>query len=397
MRAGLGGAIGLVVAMGCSLWGCAGLSLGSRDRVEMGVEGPYRPRRLASLRWRLPLATLTDLDARSRDRAVPVIDASTARVIVGGMDGAVHAIRLSDHGEVWRFQALGSVEGEMVQVGRELYFGADDGALYSVSADTGQMRWRVATNAEVVRAPVVTERTVYFVNGEDTVLAVDRANGEGRWRVHRDPPGGITSSGHSGLVLHGRCLYAGFSDGRVQCLDPEDGSVRWERDTSTDDEQVEGANEAHRTIDVDTTPVLLGDTLYAASITAGLYALDPESGNVRWRAESVRDVYALSTDGRDLFAASATRGLSRIDPTDGHTLWARSFGGGAIGQPTPWGPLLIVPVSDQSMWLLRASDGEVLEGLGAEGTNAAPAIFGRWMFFVSVRGTLNAWFFEPRG
>jgi len=383
-----------VLVLGTLALGCSGLGLGSRDRWEMGVPAPTLHADLVAPQWRQPLAVLTDLDARSRDRSVPVVDARRGTLIVGGLDNAVHALRIDDGGELWRFQALGPVEGTAVLEGRTVYVGSDDGGLYALDADTGRMRWRFSTNAEVIHAPVVTGNTVYVVNADDTVYGVDRTTGQAQWRYHRDPPGGITASGHAGLLLARGCLYTAFADGRVVCIDPAEGTMRWERDTSVDDEQVEGANESHRTIDVDTTPVLLDDTLFVASHTAGLYALDPSGGGVRWRVESLRAIHGLSTDGRDLFAVSATQGLLRVDPADGSVLWSQALGSSGLGRPTTMGPWLLVPSADHSLWVVRASDGEVLQGLGADGVGAEPVTWGRWLFFKTVRGTVNAWRFR---
>lgn len=378
---------------------CSGLQLGSRDRWEQGVPASAVHANVARPQWRQHLAVLTDLDARSRDRSVPAVDPVRGTLIVGGLDAAVHALRLDDGGEVWRFQALGAVEGAAVLEGRTVYVGSNDGGLYALDADTGRMRWRFGSNAEIVHAPVVTAETVYVVNADDTVFALDRATGTARWRYHREPPGGITASGHAGVLVARGCVYSAFADGRVVCIDPAEGTARWERDTSVDDEQVEGANESHRTIDVDTTPLLLDDTLYVASHTAGLYALDPEGGGVRWRVESLRAIHGLSTDGRDLFAVSATRGLMRVDPADGTVMWSRALGSSALGRPTAVRGMLLVPSADHSLWVLRATDGEVLQGLGPDGVNAEPVVWGRWLFFKTTRGTANAWRFveaEPQ-
>ncbi|MFO0653407.1 MAG: PQQ-binding-like beta-propeller repeat protein [Polyangiales bacterium] len=90
-------------------------------------------------------------------------------------------------------------------------------------------------------------------------------------------PDGITGGGHAGLLFDGTRIYTGFSDGRAVAIDPADGTPIWERDTGVDSEAADGANEAHRTIDVDDA-VLVDGNLFVASYTAGLYALDPAGG-----------------------------------------------------------------------------------------------------------------------
>lgn len=159
------------------------------------------------------------------------------------------------------------------------------------------------------------------------MFSLNRGSGEQRWRYRRDPPGGITASGHAGILRVGERIVTGFSDGHVVALASADGSVVWDRDTNSDTETAEGATEAHRLIDVDTTPVEAAGSLFVASHVAGLYALDPAGGGTRWRNDTLRDIAALASDGRDLSAASSSQGLLRIDPTDGTVRWARELGG----------------------------------------------------------------------
>lgn len=375
--------------------GCGGLALGSRDRWDWNaVATPHTPGR-PELRWRAQLAVPTDLEVRSRARSAPAFDPARGVVFVGGLDHGLHALRASDGVELWRFETLGDCEGSPVLVDDTVYLGSSDGALYAIDAESGGLRWRFATVAEVIRAPIVTADSVYLANADDTVFAVNRVSGEQRWRFRRDPPGGITASGYAGILRIENRIVTGFSDGHVVALEIGDGSVAWDRDTNSDSESAEGAAEAHRLIDVDTTPVLVGGSLFVASHVAGLYAMDPAGGGTRWRNDTLSDIAALTTDGRDLFAASSSMGLLRIDPSDGTVRWARDLGGRGFSDLAFTRGLLVVPTSDRALWLVRPSDGEPLLGFGDEGISALPSITANWIFVNSNRSVVTAWRF-PR-
>lgn len=386
----LGAALALA-AVGAS--GCRGLALGSRDRWDWNALAPTHVPARPELRWRARLAELTDLEVRSRARATPVVDLGRGVVYVGGLDRGLHALRISDGTELWRFEMLGDCEGSAVLADGVLYLGSNDGAMYAIDAETGALRWRFATVAEVTRRAVVTEDSVYFANADDTVFALNRSGGTQRWRYRREPPGGITASGYAGIVLSDERIVTGFSDGHVMALSIGDGSVVWDRDTNSDSESAEGAAEAHRLIDVDTTPVMVGGNLFAASHVAGLYAMDPAGGGTRWRNDTLTDISALATDGRDLFAASSSRGVMRIDPSDGTVRWARDLEARGFSELLERGGVLYVPTSDRALWLLRTRDGEPVMGFGDEGVSALPALVGNWMFVNSNRSVLTAWQF----
>jgi outer membrane protein assembly factor BamB len=377
--------------MGVMVAGCSSLSLGTRTRLESSGETPSQVRSLASLRWRVPLVPFTDLDARSRSRSTPAYDATRGTLYVGSPDRGLYAIRVTDGAVVWRFQSLGALEGTPTLHEGTLYVGSTDGALYALDARTGRMKWRFATIAEVVHAPIVLGDSVYCVNGDDTVFAVSRDRGEQQWRFRREPPGGITGGGHAGLLVHRDTLITGFSDGRVVAIHLSDGTPAWERDTSADSEAPQGAVEAHRTIDVDTTPVLLDGSVFVASYTAGLYALDPDSGSVRWRVERMLNISALAVDERFLYVTSATGGLSKVAPGDGEVQWSRSFGVPSVQRPVAASGVLYVPSAEASLWVVDPETGEPLQGLGREGVTATPLVVGRDVFFETNRGVLYAW------
>ena len=370
--------------------GCAGLGLGNRDRADLNEIAPPLRHNLAHFQWRTPLVASTDLESHPRNRVTPVVDGERGLIYVGGLDHGIHALRADDGLAIWRFQTLGAVEGSMVLDRGELFVGCNDGALYVLDALTGAQHWRFATNAEVVRAPIVTADTVFLVNADDTVFAVNRGTGEQRWRYHREPPGGITASGHAGLLFERGKLFCGFSDGTVVAIDPGDGTASWERDTAADAEESD-ATEAHRVIDVDTTPVLLDGSLFVASQSTGLYSLDPDGGGVRWRLDWMTAVSSLATDGRHLYATSSTLGLLKVDPADGSVLWARDYGAGAMQVMDAGNGLLMVPSASQALWLVRARDGEVLEGVGRGGVTGMPVRVGSWFFFGTNLGALQAY------
>ncbi len=370
--------------------GCARLQLGTRAHSEMNENAAAWSPDLVEYRWSAPLVGQMELETNPRNRAVPLVDRAHGVVYVGGLDRGLHALRADDGVSIWRFQTLGVVEGTPVLRDGTLYFGSDDGALYAIDAATGAQRWRFATTAEVVRAPVVTADTVYVVNGDDSVFALDRARGTQRWRYHREPPGGITASGHAGLLFARNRLYSGFSDGVVVALDPADGSALWERDTSSDAEEGE-VNEAHRVIDVDTTPLLLDGTLFIASQSQGLYALDPEGGGVRWRLDWLTSATSIDTDGRHLFATSSTLGLLEIDPSDGTVGWARDFNAGGLQVASVGDGMLLVSSASQALWVVRARDGEALQGVARGGVSGLAVRSGAWIYFATSMGVIEAY------
>jgi len=254
-----------------------------------------------------------------------------------------------------------------------LFVGSVDRGFRSIRSEDGAMLWRTVVGAEVVHAPVRAGRFVIVVTGADAVAAIDAQTGARAWTYRRSPPGGISSSGHAGLVVDENRLFTGFADGTAVCLDPTDGSVIWEQDTAADFESEDGQNEGHQAIDIDTTPVVIGDTVFVASQAVGLIALDKVGGTRRWSNARLTGVTALGTDGRSLFASSLEAGLVKLDPFDGRVLWARDLDAGAVVniRSVSRGRLLVSSI-DRGLWIVRASDGNAIDGLRPGRGVAAP-------------------------
>jgi outer membrane protein assembly factor BamB len=380
--------LGCVVVAGCGRGGRPALA--STQYIEQGY-GAERAG-LLRLEWHRRVADWTTIDYRPVFHGAPAFDPRQRLVFVGSVDNALYALRVGDASIVWRFETFGRVDSTPTVDDDLVIFGSADGAVYALDTQHGTMRWRFATAAAVVHPPIVANNTVVFANANDTIVALNRADGSVRWRYRRTAPGGITLSGHAGLTRVQNRVYTGFSDGNVVALDINDGSVAWEQDTSGDLENLEERNEAHQAIDVDTTPVVVADTVYVASFTAGVYGLDAVSGTRRWRRDDVLQVAAMGTDGQHLYAASAVSGLVKLDPYDGSVVWARDIGSTAIDAvaAVPGGNVAVA-MADQGLLFVRATDGEPIDGLRpGSGFGAAPAVVGNHLFAASAGGVVYA-------
>jgi outer membrane protein assembly factor BamB len=264
--------------------------------------------------------------------SAPAVDVVRDEVFVAGADGRVHALRGANAEPIWR----GTVPG-------------------------------------IVRTqPLLTRDAVYIVTEDDAVVALSRADGASLWTYRREPAGEFHIAGHSGLTMSGTRLLAGFSDGTVAALDPTDGSVLWERATDVDIEATEGG--APVFTDVDTTPVVMGDTVYVASFHAGLYALDLNNGTVLWRDAERLTITSMIAIGARLLVASAERGLELMEANSRTVVWSRATERGALSAPviTPQG-LVLVGDSQGSLLALAMQSGQELGRFDGGNGFSAPA------------------------
>lgn len=122
----------------------------------------------------------------------------------------------------WRysFGTEASYASPSIAADGTVYVAGGDSALHAVTP-AGSRKWRFATDGQVYSSPAIdTAGNVYFASINGTILSVS-AGGVQRWRAS---VGGFVSSS---LALANGTAYFGSYDHRLYALDMDSGVVRW--------------------------------------------------------------------------------------------------------------------------------------------------------------------------
>ena len=308
------------------------------------------------------------------------VEASEGRgaVYVGSHAGVLYALSPRDGHELWT-REVGSVSGEPIIGGDLLFVGNDDGVMTAIVPETGAVKWTYQGKGAILRPPVIVGDTLVFSTDLDKVIALDRGTGKWRWQYERDTPEEFTIRGHAGVAVVEGKAYAGFADGHVVALGLSGGEVSWVRSL---------AGESRQFVDVDTTPVVRGGVVYAASSSGGLYALSAADGTERWRV-AMQGAAQLVLDENRLYAVAAEEGLYCLD-LGGHVLWRQGFAkAGDPARPVVDGDYLFLSTSDSGLFIIDKRDGHLLQSFDpGPGISARPAIANDQLYVMSNGGVL---------
>ncbi len=324
------------------------------------------------------------------ENAASAVDLDRGRVFVGSTNGILWALS-HDAKPIYRYPADASIEARPVLDARadQLYVGTVGAEIHALKADDGSVRWRAKASGPVRQTPLLLKDALYVVTENDAVTAYARSNGEVLWRYKRDEKGGLSVAGHAGIVIAENRLFTAFSDGAVVALDPSDGKVLWEHDTSLDVEEM--GHENLRLLDVDMTPVVFDDILYVASFSGGLYALAVSSGNEVWRNEALTSISAATRKDRYMVLSSANKGVLCMDAQTRKLLWRYEILRGAPGEPTIDGQKVFVGESGGAFLALSLQTGREIARIEFGHGFSAPASLARGRgFILSNSGTLLA-------
>jgi outer membrane protein assembly factor BamB len=166
---------------------------------------------------------------------------------------------------------------------------ASGSAIDAGNVSTLEERWRFAFTAEptfsgiFASTPVADADTVYAQDLRSNVFALDRSTGALRWvrRYH------ARNDGPNGLAVTSDGVY-GATDSDAFRLDPETGEERWRR-------HLTGASEQFIAI----APVVWEDLVFVSTLgfpptgRGAIYALDAETGAVRWKFVTVKEPWTF--------------------------------------------------------------------------------------------------------
>ncbi len=382
------GAVLLVAMLGGHGCGSIGYSAKETWPDNVGYRAPATD--AIVLRWVKPLVPVYEGPYKPVEGAVPVLSPMEDRVYLGTSSG--HFWALSGGGKrIYQYNTLATIEAEagLDRNADEVYVGTEDGVLHALVASQGTLRWRSKVRGPLRQPPVIAETLIFVVTDDDEVVALDRRSGKRVWSYHRDAPEGFTIAGHAGLVLSQDLLITAFSDGVVVAFEPKTGKVAWERDTSIEIEQAPDAPQ--RFGDVDTTPVVDGDTIYIASFSGGLFELSRSSGSIEWHRSDWTGVTGLAMNNDVLVLSSADLGVLCMDRRQRTLRWHYRMQRGAPSRAVILPGRVVVAESRGALLALSLNDGRELSRIESkQGFAASMATADHRGYILSNSGELFA-------
>ncbi|MES1939881.1 Pyrrolo-quinoline quinone [Salinisphaera sp. T5B8] len=322
---------------------------------------------------------------------VPVVDGD--RVYVGNQDGYVMALDLATGRKIWRSRTGDRlISGPSLARGL-LLLGSRDGQVVALSAATGEREWTASLDSEILSAPAANDQVAIVRTLDGRLIALDMANGQRRWTIERNVPT-LTLRGTSSPVLVGDTVYAGLDNGNVIALDVATGEERWSQTVAFPS----GRSELERIVDIDANPLVVDNELYAVSAGGQLASLSTTSGRVRWRHE-VASEDALALDERNIYTVDRDSVVWAINRLTGGERWQQDgLKYRKLSGPALLAGDLVVGDYDGYVHWLSSDDGRVIARGRPfdEPIRSQPLVVGDRVLVVGAYGEVALLSFTPR-
>ena len=305
----------------------------------------------------------------------------------------------------WTFKTRGKVVSSPVVADGIVYVGSNDRFLYAIDAETGAQKWRFAAGGGVSSSPAVADGVAYFASIDGFFYAVDTASGKLKWKFKTAGEQRFTAPGIHGLlprtermpdpydvflsspaIVNG-VVYFGSGDHHVYALNSETGDVKWKFVTGDT---------------VHASPAVADGVVYVGSWDRYMYALAADSGSVIWKFQTGgdNDIYnqigiasSASIANETIYFGCRDGHAYAVDAKTGTQKWSVDNNKGwTIASPAIHKGVVYFPTSDGTRFkAVEAATGKIVFNLENKAVSfSSAAIAGETAYYGTSDGWLHA-------
>ena len=245
------------------------------------------------------------------------------KVFVADRDGLVEALDPATGKVLWQTNlekkdVIAKLEGGITLAYGKLYIGTGNARVISLDAETGKVIWNAPAIGTVLSKPLVEQNLVVVNTSRGILEALDANDGTSKWTISSDVPS-LTIRGNSSPVGISDGVFWGQPNGRLSGAIINSGQLIWQEQISVP----KGATEMARLVDVNATPIAVGDILFAVGYNGNLEAINARSGDVIWK-KPYSSINNMAFHNNVLFLVTAKGHIVAVNAETGQQLWENS-------------------------------------------------------------------------
>lgn len=208
-----------------------------------------------------------------------------------------------------------------------------NGIIYSVDIDTGAEVWEVHLNAQTANTPTYYDDKIYtpYRNG---FKCLDASDGSTIWSADL---GGCWDA--APMFTNGKMYFGSFD--YIACFNPSNGNIYWKYTLNTD--------RIYTTMAYDPST----GYVFAGGLNGRLYALDSNSGDLKWYYDTGGDIYSSPAVASGyIYFGSHDHYIYCLKTYSGEMVWRYQTEGRIFSQMAISSGILIIGSDDWNLYAL---------------------------------------------
>ena len=313
--------------------------------------------------------------------------ASAELVFAADHQGKVTAIELDTGKRRWSTELEVLISGGVGYGAGLVMLGTIEGEVYALNADDGSVAWNSTVSSEILSSPQSNGEVVVVQTIDNKLFAFNADDGSAIWQ-HEDNAPLLSVRGTSSPLVTSNMVLTGFDSGKLIAFNPENGSLIWEARMALP----KGRTDLERMVDLDGSPLLAGDVIYATTYQGRLGALSRGTGRSLWFQDS--NSYQTPSHSLDqVYVSEADSTVRAFRAGSGQVIWSNEgLFLRRVTSPAKLGGTIAVADAEGYLHLLDPVDGHFVARtkVNGSGVSAPMLTVGDSLIVQANNGSLSA-------
>ena len=261
------------------------------------------------------------------------------------------------------------------------------GQIMAFDSATGAKRWQKQLSGSVLTPALITNNRVILSANDGFLHGLSLQTGQSVWQFATQVPAISVRGSAAPTLLDSKTALLATADGRLHAVTTENGLPQWSRRVGIGS----GSSEVERMSDVDGTPIVDNNQLFAVSYSGQLLGIDLLSRQVMFINE-LASLKALAVNNQQVIATSLDGKVVAYDRSSGEKLWeSEALAYRHLTNPVTIGDYIAVGDLDGVVHLFDPASGKIVSRVQTKGALRSLQVQGSHLLSQSTSGQVAIW------
>ena len=261
------------------------------------------------------------------------------------------------------------------------------GKVMAFDSATGEKRWQQQLSGSVLTPALITNNRVVLSANNGFLHGLSLQTGQSVWQFATQVPAISVRGSAAPTLLDSKTALLATADGRLHAVTADNGLPQWSRRVGVG----AGSSEVERMSDVDGTPIVDKNQMFAISYSGQLLGIDLASRQVMFVNEQA-SLKALAVNTQQVIATGLDGKVVAYDRNTGAVLWeSEELAYRHLTNPVMIGNYIAIGDLDGVVHLFDPASGKIVSRVETKGALSSLQVQGSRLMTQSTSGQVAIW------
>ncbi|MGP5134236.1 outer membrane protein assembly factor BamB [Psychrobacter cibarius] len=261
------------------------------------------------------------------------------------------------------------------------------GQVMAFDSVTGAKRWQKQLSGSVLTPALITNNRVILSANDGFLHGLSLQTGQSVWQFATQVPAISVRGSAAPTLLDSKTALLATADGRLHAVTTDSGLPQWSRRVGVGT----GSSEVERMSDVDGTPIVDKNQLFAISYSGQLLGIDLASRQVMFVNE-LASLKSLAVNSEQVIGTSLEGKVVAYNRSNGEVLWeSEELAYRHLTNPVMIGNYIAVGDFDGMVHLFDPASGKIVSRVQTKGALSSLQVQGSRLMTQSTSGQVAIW------